>query len=561
MRWTAEVLLWSSWVSLVSSSCYEQSPAFPVPSWSNGKTDLAHGFDSIQRNVEGVIAKPQHNAASFSVEITSQTETLWSYYHTARRHNQTRPGDTNIGPNSVYRIASVSKLFTALALLYQHEEGNLRLDDPISKYVPDLEGEIPWSDITLRVLATQLSGLPRDFAQGDLINQLSDPTALGLPPASKKGLPNCDEYIGFAAPCTREDLIARIKEMKPVFAPNQKSTYSDTNFELLGLAIENATDKAFVEYVQEAIFDQLNLSSSSYSAPPDTTAVLPLGDIYWDVQEGIRNPTGGIYSSSGDLAEFLRYILTHYNAIAKGVNWLMPHSPGEGLDSFYGMPFEIFRTPEVFKDIGRTVTFVSKTGGLPGYDSRITIMEEYGLAVVILIGGSASLLSELQEAITVELVRAADEVIWQDITDVYAGSYISTNPLLNSSVELEASSTSGLVINSFVSNGTDVLNNLIADCFGDRSRAWRAQLMPTLLYKNESAQEGEIWRIQGVFNKPQESGGIWDNFCPPDVNVWMYAGLPLSELVFWHEDGILELTAWKLRLKRDDNRSRFILQL
>ena len=67
---------------------------------------------------------------------------------------------TSVDGDSQYRIASITKSFTILGLLYQHALGNLHLDDSIDKYIPELKepdkGELPWKDITLRSLASQL---------------------------------------------------------------------------------------------------------------------------------------------------------------------------------------------------------------------------------------------------------------------------------------------------------------------------------------------------------------------------------------------------------------------
>lgn len=92
--------------------------------------------------------------------MTSGDETLWTKYHTAEQRNSQRPGVTCVDGDSQYRVASVTKAFTTLALLYQHAVGNLCLDDPVDEYIADLRapdgGEIQWKDITLRSLASQL---------------------------------------------------------------------------------------------------------------------------------------------------------------------------------------------------------------------------------------------------------------------------------------------------------------------------------------------------------------------------------------------------------------------
>ena len=74
--------------------------------------------------------------------VTSETETLWDNFHTARKRNESRPGVKHVDGDSLYRIASITKTFTVLGILYQYQAGRLELDAPISKYIPELRGSI-----------------------------------------------------------------------------------------------------------------------------------------------------------------------------------------------------------------------------------------------------------------------------------------------------------------------------------------------------------------------------------------------------------------------------------
>ena len=377
-----------------------------------------------------------------------------------------------------------------------------------------------WDHITLRALASQLSGIPREFAQSDLVNADPEPWKLGLPPASRDGLPMCDEYYDFVPPCTSKDLIRALKSCKPLFAPNQQSTYSNVNYELIGIALERATGMSYKKYMQKSIFDPLLMSLTTIDKPSDEHAVIPPGDNYWDVDEGVQNPTGGIYSSTNDMSKFVRYILTHYNAIALGVNWLMPASWSSGVENFYGMPFEIFRSDAILKNSRRPVTFVTKGGGLPGYHSLITMMPEYGLGMTVLLGCEepcATKLTSIQEIVSVNLVRDAEELIWEKMNDHYGGYYAAVNSSLNSSLTFTASAKDGLVVTSFISNGTDVLHTVLPGAFVDATRKWRLQLVPTLLFKNESDRQGEIWRAVAAYERDPD-GQIWDNAENTDVD-------------------------------------------
>jgi CubicO group peptidase (beta-lactamase class C family) len=149
-----------------SAVCHEASISHPLPDFDPNDAVLKHAFASIDTDLESAIADPEFAATSFSVEITSSKESLWAKHHTARERNASRPSIPEVNGDALYRIASITKTFTVLGILYQHEAGNLSLDDAVDKYIKELkedrEGTIAWKDITLRSLASQLSGIPRE---------------------------------------------------------------------------------------------------------------------------------------------------------------------------------------------------------------------------------------------------------------------------------------------------------------------------------------------------------------------------------------------------------------
>ncbi|KAK4506384.1 hypothetical protein PRZ48_000114 [Zasmidium cellare] len=553
-------------MSLAASAtcrCYAPNPAFPVPSWPNGASTLKAAFKDLEKQYDLAIKDPKFENTSFSIEVTSKTGTLWGYHHTASNLNPARPGDKDVSTDSLYRIASITKTFTTLAVLYQHAAGNLSLDDPVTHYISELSSPnyiLPWKDITLRSLASQLSGIPREFAQSDIWNSIPDPTSIGLPPATGEGLPSCDEY-NYYKPCNRSDLLDQLKTAKPVFAPNQKSTYSNLNFEILGLVLENVSGKNYSTLIHDQIFSPLNMTASSLTPPNDEShAVLPLmpeGEPnYWDVDEGVQNPTGGIYTSSADMGKYLRYILTHYNTLATGVNWFHPVSRGTGPHSFYGMPWEIFSTPDLLPHSDRPVTFVTKSGGLPGYYSHIYLLEEYGLGISIFVGGNGDVFDDVHTPVTTDLIVAAEAAVWEDIDAIYTGTYIPTkeHSHLNTTLTLSTSPAKGLHLEQFISNGTDVLST---DLFSDSTASeWHAQLLPTLLFANETSQQGEIYRVLPVLSNlpPASKRPVWEDDCVTDVDTVTYAGKAVNEVVFWHgEEGgglVVELPAWNVSLQR-----------
>lgn len=332
-----------------------------------------------------------------------------------------------------------------------------------------------------------------------------------------------------------------------------KSTYSNVAFELLGLVLERVTSQTYKKYIDDAIFKPLNMSKSTLSLPPDSAGVIPLNPQYWDVDEGIQNPTGGIYSSSKDLSKFLRYILSNYNSLA-GLNWMHPVSPSEGLNSFYGMPWEIFHTDRILKDSGRTVRFISKSGGLPGYTSFIIMVPDFDLGITILVAGKPEIIRKMIDAVGTTIVRAAEEVTKRQLQERYVGTYESTNATLNSSITLVADAR-GLVVEKFISNGTDVLKFPAAGVPAPDS--WYGQLVPTLLFRDENKQLGELWRMTISNERTEVEGSIWDDYCITNLDLPMYAGVAYNELVFWDKEkdgkyGTVELSAFRVNLTRTE---------
>ncbi|OAP60695.1 hypothetical protein AYL99_05697 [Fonsecaea erecta] len=598
-RTTAILLMaFNFFISLTSASCYSQSPVFPPPTYSRSDPELVEAFRHIEASLSSLFAThPDLNTSSYSIEVTSPYSTLWSAFHTAIDKNPERPGAEHVNGSSVYRVASITKVFTVLGILQQHAAGNLSLDDPVDVYIPALStsrshhGEtIPWRAITLRSLASQLSGIPRDWAQSDLITSLPDPSVVGLPPLPRSApdrsdLPRCDEY-GEYKPCTATDLLDYLVDKPPVFLPNEKSTYSNIAFELLGLVLANVTGRSYEDYIEASILMPLNMTSSSFRKPCDAVAILPKGNAwYWDVDEGVQNPTGGLYSSSSDMSVFLRHVLKTYRNVADSrVNWLLPVSFTAGWKSFYGMPWEILRVDRIVPHSpARTVSFFTKGGSLPGYRTLILLVPEYGLGITIFTGGDDGFIDQLVEMVTVPLIRAADRVAGRQAAHRYAGTFLADpSSGINSSLQIAYSDAHGLKITKWVSNGTEMLSAIPLQFHVPEDRGFHLQLIPTSLYRRQEEKQGELWRIAvtldrwgsrtsspllhqqpgdvplsssagvseegdgdnnghelpapGPSSSHPYSGSVWEDFCVSDVDTMMYAGKPLNEIVFWDDE-------------------------
>lgn len=155
-------------------SCHTPGPAFPpidlsVPSSSFGQ--LSNVLDEAVENIiNGSPGADQgswnRSTTSFAIEVTSAEKTLWGYYYTAPILGEYKDSEpTNVTGDTAFRVASISKSFTVYAVLL---EKGINLEDPVTKYLPELlEGEkapwtVQWDQISIRALASQLSGISRE---------------------------------------------------------------------------------------------------------------------------------------------------------------------------------------------------------------------------------------------------------------------------------------------------------------------------------------------------------------------------------------------------------------
>ncbi len=146
-----------------------------------------------------------------------------------------------ITPKTVFRLASITKPFTATAIMLLEQAGKLRIDDPITAYLPDypMHGET----ITLRHLLTHTSG----------ITNLND-------------LDNFEETWSRAEP-TPQEICAIFAHLPLDFKPGAQFTYSNSGYELLGLLIETISGISYETFVRENICAPLGMNHTYYMRP------------------------------------------------------------------------------------------------------------------------------------------------------------------------------------------------------------------------------------------------------------------------------------------------------
>ena len=158
-NWGLEIMKSVAVIAALSSGalayCPPSGPVLPPPSISSASLDLS----SLQSKLGLLGSGPltwNLTTSSFSIGITSRDATVFEFHHTAQVLDVT--STKKVDKDTVYRVASITKAITVLLNLLVAPS---RLDDPIGKYVPEVNVE-GWADITLRKLASQMAGIPRD---------------------------------------------------------------------------------------------------------------------------------------------------------------------------------------------------------------------------------------------------------------------------------------------------------------------------------------------------------------------------------------------------------------
>ncbi len=273
-------------------------------------------------------------------------------------------------PRTVYRIASITKLFTSTALMQLRDAGKLRLDDPVAKFIPGFKVGDPFPDdppITIWHLLTHTSGLPGEAA---------------FPYWTDHDFPSI------------EAVLAALPSQQKPFATEAKYRYSNLGLAIAGQVVAAASGEPYETYVMKHVLEPLGMADTSVLSLPEgrrgelavgygrrlpdgTRRVLPFTD-----SKGLTS-AANISSTVEDLARFVAFQLgdgtAGGNRVLKSstlremqrVQWLLP-----GWRSGRGIGFSVRQFD------GKTL--VGHAGWVGGYQTQIGFIVEDGIGVVAL---------------------------------------------------------------------------------------------------------------------------------------------------------------------------------
>lgn len=270
--------------------------------------------------------------------------------------------------NSRFRLASVSKQFTAAAILRLQDEGVLSVEDPVCRWIEDCPAS--WTPIRLRHLLAHSSGLPDLMAR---------------PGWGRRRV----------TPATPEELTEDSRRYSPSFAPGTKVRYSNAGYNLLGVVVERASGQPLHDYLRAAFFEPLGMADTGYD------------DGFSDVVMGYANLGGppspqpnanlSIIFAAGALYSTLDDLLV-WNRALHGGHLLSPesyrqmvadHAPEDTPDE-RGQPRRLWGFGLYEKALGRQVRpdFLDRqiyhTGSWSGFRNLVTYQPEGDVTVVVL---------------------------------------------------------------------------------------------------------------------------------------------------------------------------------
>ena len=315
-------------------------------------------------------------------------------------------------PATKFRIASNSKLFTAIAIMQLREEGKLRLDDPVVRYLPWFKAQPAGDDdgpITIEQLLSHSSGLQREAG---------------------------DHWVSFDFP-TSAQLEALYAQRQPAFPPATRWKYSNLAFAVAGAVIEKVSGQRWADYVEEHIFRPLAMDASSVDRndpglavpygrrmPDGSREVIPFVD-----SRGMAAATG-VTSNVEDLAKFLSAQFRRGPRggaqIVSGGSWrelLRVRSVEENWQSGTALGFDVKRVKDR--------TYIGHGGGYPGNTTQTLIQLDDKVGVIVLTNTNDSLPGEIAQQLMATVGSAAAKaamrkppvVAWDPAWERFAGLY------------------------------------------------------------------------------------------------------------------------------------------
>jgi len=336
-----------------------------------------------------------------------------------------------VAPDTVFRIASISKTLTAIGLMQLHEDGRFQLDEPVNNHLKTFRVQAPpgGTDVTFRHLLTHTAGIGELPRVSDLVHR----AAWGV---GRPGAPGADLAALYRGALRTE------------VAAGSKWAYANHGFAVLAQVVEDVAGRPFAEHMREHVFDRLGMASTDY---------LRSDRVAGRVATGYRWMPGGLRAIKDYDLTLLGpgSVLSSVSDMARYAEWLLHGGPGTGgmvlrLETLAEMMSPQFSPDPRIPGLGLAF-FLERFGGhrvaghdgnVPGFASAILAAPDDGVGVVALTNTGTVLGAHLLAASVMrsllgvpdpaaDLPRATvpdSPHLWSDLTGHYApGRGLLTN--------------------------------------------------------------------------------------------------------------------------------------
>jgi D-alanyl-D-alanine carboxypeptidase len=361
--------------------------------------------ERVRAAVEQVIARP--DAVGLSVAVARGDEIIVDAGFGKADLEWNMPADEN----AVFRIGSVTKQFTAAAIMKLAEQGKLSLDDSLSGYVREFD--TGGRRVTIRQLLNHTSGVPSYTSQPEFMSKFA-PREL-----------------------SDEELLTIVAGVDFDFEPGEKWNYSNTGYYLLGMVAAKASGKPFGAFLRDEFFEPLGLSRTYYGAD---RAIVPHRAQGYEYHAGSREfandepismnvpgAAGAMWSTAGDLIRW-QIALTEGRAVSPASYDEMIGSTaptGQG-DTRYGFGLMVSGEGEGLR--------ITHGGGIPGFNSTLSYLPAQGLRTAVISNSDGIPATVVEEQIIAALTSqepiaasrstpqpGAEDAVRKLITDVANG--------------------------------------------------------------------------------------------------------------------------------------------
>jgi CubicO group peptidase (beta-lactamase class C family)/D-alanyl-D-alanine dipeptidase len=356
-------------VAFIAASGLGQETSLP------GHDTIMAGYETVVERLRGAIEHEMDakQLPAISIALVDGEHLIWA----AGFGHQDAARKTPATADTIYRVGSVSKLFTDIAVMQLVERGELELDEPVTKYLPDSAPSNPHEKpMTLRQLISHRSGLVRESPVGNYFDP-EEPTLAAT--------------------------VASLNETALVYPPDTKTKYSNAGIAVVGRILEQKLGVPFDKQIGTAVFKPLGMKQCGFMRTPEIDRQLATGWMW--TYDGRRfeapkfalgtAPAGNLYASVQDLAKFLSAIFAEGRgsdgSILKPETLRQMMSPPGEVGGDFGLGFHLQKL-DGEKKIGHG-------GAVYGFSTQVEALpkRKLGVAAVAALDGANGVVTRITD--------------------------------------------------------------------------------------------------------------------------------------------------------------------